>query len=119
MTPHHPASPSVRAALQARRASLPAMALPLFLACGLPSGGLAAADYPVKPIRIIMPNSAGAATDTVARILAAKLTDVTGQQIIIDNRPGGGGVIGMEAVKNAAPDGYTLAQCGISQAIRP
>src|SRR5262249_4984510 len=61
---------------------------------------VAAADYPAKPIRIVMPNSAGAATDTVARILAAKLTEVTSQQIIIDNRPGGGGVIGMEAVKN-------------------
>ena len=92
-----------------------ALAVSLLLACGLTP----AADYPSKPIRIILPNSAGAATDTVARILAAKLTEVAGQQIIIDNRPGGGGVIGMEAVKNAAPDGYTLAQCGISQAIRP
>src|SRR5215510_15404708 len=93
----------------------PAIALSLLLACGL----ALAADYPAKPVRIIMPNSAGAATDTVARILAAKLTEVAGQQIIIDNRPGGGGVIAMEAVKNAPPDGYTLGQCGVSQAIRP
>ena len=108
MTPSH-----------AMRRVLPAMAA-FLLAGGLVSGGPAtAADYPTKPIRIIMPNSAGAATDTVARILAAKLTDVTGQQMIIDNRPGGGGVIAMEAVKNAAPDGYTLGQCGVSQAIRP
>jgi tripartite-type tricarboxylate transporter receptor subunit TctC len=85
----------------------------------VPAGSPTAADYPTKPIRVIMPNAAGAATDTVARILAAKLTEVMGQQIVIDNRPGGGGIIGMEAVKNAAPDGYTLAQCGISQAIRP
>ena len=93
----------------------------LFLGvCGLATAGFtSAADYPTKPIRVIMPNAAGAATDTVARILAAKLTEVTGQQIIIDNRPGGGGIIGMEAVRNAAPDGYTLGQCGISQAIRP
>ena len=91
------------------------IALSLFLACGF----AVAADYPAKAVRIIMPNSAGAATDTVARILAAKLTDVTGQQMIIDNRPGGGGVIAMEAVKNASPDGYTLGQCGVSQAIRP
>jgi len=79
----------------------------------------AAADYPARPVRLIMPNAAGAATDTVARIFAARLTEVTGQQFIIDNRPGGGGIIGMEAVKNATPDGYTLGQCGISQAIRP
>jgi tripartite-type tricarboxylate transporter receptor subunit TctC len=91
-----------------------------FLGCVfVPGLALAAPDYPVKPIRVIMPNAAGAATDTVARILAAKLAEVTGQQFIIDNRPGGGGIIGMEAVKNAAPDGYTLAQCGVSQAIRP
>ena len=102
--------------LQTARVALSALAI---VACGFAPGRSAAADYPTKPIRIVMPNSAGAATDTVARILAAKLTEVTGQQIIIDNRPGGGGVIGMEAVKNAPPDGYTLAQCGVSQTIRP
>jgi tripartite-type tricarboxylate transporter receptor subunit TctC len=102
------------------RAALRAVTLSLLGACAwLPIGTTAAADYPAKPIRVIVPNGAGAATDTVARILAAKLADILGQQIIIDNRPGGGGIIGMEAVKNATPDGYTLAQCGISQAIRP
>jgi len=98
---------------QAARSLL--IALSLLLAGGF----CMAAGYPAKPIRVIMPNSAGAATDTVARILAAKLTEVMGQQIIIDNRPGGGGVIAMETVKNAPPDGYNLAQCGVSQAIRP
>jgi tripartite-type tricarboxylate transporter receptor subunit TctC len=112
--------PLMTAPQERPRSPSPAIALSFFLAGALVHANAAtAAGYPAKPIRIIMPNSAGAATDTVARILAAKLTDVTGQQIIIDNRPGGGGVIGMEAVKNAAPDGYTLAQCGISQAIRP
>jgi tripartite-type tricarboxylate transporter receptor subunit TctC len=123
MTCHHDARRLPRPgneASQAARAALRAIALTLLGTCAcLPGGTAAAADYPAKPIRIIMPNSAGAATDTVARIFAAKLTEIAGQQIIIDNRPGGGGIIGMEAVKNAAPDGYTLGQCGISQAIRP
>src|SRR5262245_22115034 len=79
----------------------------------------AAAAYPDKPVRFILPNAAGAATDTVARIFAAKLTEIMGQQFIIDNRPGAGGIIGVEAVVKAAPDGYTLLQCGISQAISP
>lgn len=91
------------------------IALGLVCACG----PAAAAGYPAKPIRLIMPNSAGAATDTVARIFGAKLSEVVGQQVVVDNRPGGGGIIAMEAVKNAAPDGYSLGQCGISQAIRP
>ena len=78
-----------------------------------------AAGYPDKPVRFILPNAAGAATDTVARIFAAKLGEIMGQQFIIDNRPGAGGIIGVEAVAKAAPDGYTLLQCGISQAISP
>jgi len=104
---------------QTTGAPLRVLAVLLLGACGwLPSGN-AAADYPAKPIRLILPNSAGAATDTIARIFAVTLTEIMGQQVIIDNRPGGGGIIGMEAVKNAAPDGYTLGQCGISQTIRP
>ncbi|MCC7487239.1 MAG: tripartite tricarboxylate transporter substrate binding protein [Burkholderiales bacterium] len=106
-----------RATAAGMRRSIPAPAL---LACAMLAGGpAAAADYPAKPIRIVLPNAAGASTDTIARILASKLTELAGQQVIIDNRPGGGGIIGMEAVKVAAPDGYTLAQCGVSQAIRP
>ena len=75
--------------------------------------------YPVKPVRFILPNAAGAATDTIARIFAAKLGEIMGQQFIIDNRPGAGGIIAVEAVAKANPDGYTLLQCGISQAISP
>lgn len=75
--------------------------------------------YPEKPVRFILPNAAGAATDTIARIFAAKLTEIMGQQFIIDNRPGAGGIIAVEAVAKATPDGYTLLQCGISQAISP
>jgi tripartite-type tricarboxylate transporter receptor subunit TctC len=77
------------------------------------------AAYPDKPVRFILPNGAGGSPDTIARILAARLTEVMGQQFIIDNRPGGGGIIAVETVAKATPDGYTLLQCGISQTISP
>lgn len=67
-----------------------------------------AADYPVKPIRIISPFPPGGSVDLVARILGADLGKVMGQQIVIDNRSGATGMIGSEMVKNAPPDGYTL-----------
>jgi len=79
----------------------------------------AVAAYPERPVRMILPNAAGASTDTIARIFAAKLSEVMGQQFIIDNRPGAGGIIAVETVVKATPDGYTLLQCGISQAISP
>ena len=75
--------------------------------------------YPEKPVRFILPNGAGGSPDTIARILAGRLTEITGQQFIVDNRPGGGGIIAVETVAKATPDGYTLLQCGISQTISP
>lgn len=68
----------------------------------------AAKDYPNRPVRLIVPNVPGSAVDTLNRIVANKLTDVIGQQIVIDNRGGAAGIIAMEIAKNAAPDGYTL-----------
>jgi tripartite-type tricarboxylate transporter receptor subunit TctC len=91
----------------------------LTTACTLLALSSPAAAYPDKPVRMIMPNSAGAATDTIARIFASKLSEVMGQQFIIDNRPGAGGIIAVETVVKATPDGYTLLQCGVSQAISP
>ena len=79
----------------------------------------ARAEYPEKPIRLILGTGAGGAPDITARIFAAKLSEILGQQIVVDNRPGAGGVIGMEAVARSAPDGYTLYNCAVSQAIRP
>src|SRR5712692_6523474 len=80
--------------------------LPLLLA-GAPATG-AAADYPDKPIRLVVPQAAGSATDTVARILGAELGKETGQQIIVENRPGGALTIGIDITAKAEPDGYTI-----------
>ncbi len=65
-------------------------------------------DYLTRPVRIIVPQTAGGAVDIVARAIAQKLSESWGQQVIIDNRPGANGIIGMEAVAKAKPDGYTL-----------
>jgi len=67
-----------------------------------------AADYPTRPIRVIVPYAPGGALDTVARVLGAPLGDALGQSVVIYNRPGGGGLIGMTEAAKAPPDGYTL-----------
>ena len=69
-----------------------------------------AADFPNRAIRIILPTSAGSGVDITARTLAAKLTEAWGQQVVVDNRPGANGIIGMEALAKSKPDGYTLLQ---------
>lgn len=70
--------------------------------------GAAAQNYPTKPIRIIVPFSAGGPTDTHSRWAGQQITAALGQQVIVDNRGGAGGVIGTEAASKGAPDGYTL-----------
>src|SRR5687768_16678322 len=70
--------------------------------------GVDAQSYPARPVRLIIPFSAGGAADVPGRILADRLTAVLGQQIVIENRPGAGSTIGAEAAARAAPDGYTL-----------
>ncbi|MBM3358158.1 MAG: tripartite tricarboxylate transporter substrate binding protein [Betaproteobacteria bacterium] len=67
-----------------------------------------AKDFPNRPIRLLVPNAPGSSVDTLSRIVAAKLSEVIGQQVVIDNRAGAGGIIGMEIAKAANPDGYTL-----------
>lgn len=75
-------------------------------------GGLACAkdgkDWPLRPVRVIVPGGAGAILDAMARQLYARLQEKLGQPFVIDNRPGANGLIGSAAVKNAAPDGYTI-----------
>src|SRR5258706_10344244 len=70
--------------------------------------GAAEPDYPAKPIRFVIANVAGGTSDILARVIGAKLTESWGQQIIVDNRPGGSGLIGNELLAKSPPDGYTL-----------
>jgi tripartite-type tricarboxylate transporter receptor subunit TctC len=75
-----------------------------------------AQSYPAKAVRYIVPNSAGSGADTLGRIVAGGLTQLLGQQFIVDNRAGAAGNIGADAVAKAQPDGYTLLQVSMSNA---
>lgn len=72
-----------------------------------------AADWPAKPVRVVVAYSAGGATDLLGRVFAEQLRKTFGQQFIVENRTGGGGLIGTESVARAAPDGYTLQIAGM------
>ncbi len=81
----------------------------LFLLVFSFSAGLVQAqNYPSKPVRLIVPFAAGGSTDVIARILAPKLSEVWGQQVLVDNRPGGNTVIGTDIVAKSPPDGHVL-----------
>ena len=79
----------------------------------------AAAEYPTKPIRLVVPFPPGGSNDVVGRLIAAKLTERLGKQVFIDNRGGAGGVLGTEIVSKAAPDGYTLLIIAAGHAVSP
>jgi tripartite-type tricarboxylate transporter receptor subunit TctC len=70
----------------------------------------AAAEFPERPIRLVVPQAAGSATDNIARLVAPEMAKILGQAVIVDNRPGGALTIGIDAVAKAAPDGYTIGQ---------
>ena len=72
------------------------------------SSGIAAQGYPDKPLRLIVPFPPGGSNDVVARVIGAQLGERLGQTVVIDNRGGAGGTIGITAAAKAAPDGYTL-----------
>ena len=89
--------------------------------CLLASTALHAAEakYPSRPIRIIVPFAPGAATDIIARLLGQKMTEAGGQQVVVDNRGGAGGNIGMGIAANAAGDGYTILFVSSSYMVNP
>src|SRR5438105_3068790 len=74
----------------------------------LPAAAQSAETFPNRPIKILVPYAPGGATDIIARIVAAKLTDSFGQSVLVENRPGASGNLALEAVAKAPADGYTL-----------
>jgi tripartite-type tricarboxylate transporter receptor subunit TctC len=90
------------------------------LALALSAYGATAQDYPTKPIHLLVPYAPGGPADIAARLLGAKLTEAWGQQVVVENRPGGRGYIALTAAAKAAPDGYTLVMATIGElAITP
>jgi tripartite-type tricarboxylate transporter receptor subunit TctC len=87
--------------------------------CGFFAAAAAAQTYPERPIRFVLPYSPGGSYDAVARLIGQALTDNWGQPVIVDNRPGAAGRIGMEAAIKASPDGHTLIMLGNNQTITP
>lgn len=78
-----------------------------------------AQPYPDRPVRIIVPWPPGGSTDTIGRLLGQRLTQLLGQNVVIDNRGGGAGAIGIEAASRATPDGYTVAIIEVAHALLP
>ena len=87
---------------------------------GAVSAQTPAPNFPVKPVRIIVPQTPGGASDALARIVGQKLSEKWGQPVVVENRPGAGGNIGMDAVAKAPGDGHTLLMSYVgSHAINP
>ena len=98
---------------------LPIAALAPFLFL-LIAGASSAQTYPVKPVRVVTPFPTGSGPDSAMRLVGDRVAKAWGQQLIVDNRPGGNGFIAAEAARRAAPDGYTLVQLDVAQlAVHP
>lgn len=85
-----------------------AIATAILVTAGLPGAALAQADYPSKPVRLIVPFPPGGGTDILGRIVSNKLTTTLGWKVVVENKAGAGGTIGLDAAAKANPDGYTL-----------
>ena len=102
-----------------RRAARAGLAAAVMLSGSAVTGAAQAQTYPVKPIRIVVPFAPGGPNDILARIVGQKLTEAWNQQVIVENRPGGGTVIGTEIVAKSPPDGYTLLMVSTSHTTNP
>ena len=87
--------------------------------CAALAAGALAQGYPAKPVKVVVPYPPGGPTDIVARVVSQKLSEQTGQQFLVENRPGAGGNIGADAVAKAPADGYTLLVATTAHAINP
>ncbi|MBY4895873.1 tripartite tricarboxylate transporter substrate binding protein [Cupriavidus sp. AU9028] len=96
---------------------LAAAIIPFAIAAAAPRAALAA--YPDKPIRMVVPFAPGGGTDLIARAMGTTMGDDLGQPVVIDNKPGGGTIIGTDMVAKSAPDGYTLVMATIAHATNP
>jgi tripartite-type tricarboxylate transporter receptor subunit TctC len=107
---------------RSRLCSMPGRVAALVLGLASLAGGPALAqaqDYPVKPVRLIIPFPPGGSNDVVGRMIAVQLSDRLGKNVVVDNRGGAGGTIGTEVASKAVPDGYTLLIISIAHAVNP
>jgi tripartite-type tricarboxylate transporter receptor subunit TctC len=95
---------NIKSKVESRKSEVKA----LILCCVMAAGGAMAQQYPVKPIRIIVPLAPGGGNDAIARMIGAKIQGPLGQQVVVENRPGAGGQIGAEVAAKSPADGYTL-----------